>query len=124
MRWAVFWEQFKSTVHSNTQLDNAQKLMYLRSAIKDPKVATILCRATTTNNQYEDLIVMLKKRCDRKRMIYRNHTMALVECPPLKTGSYDELATFMDTLLHNLSSLKDSGQYNAGAFSLQSLLAS
>ena len=122
-KWAVFWEQFNSVVHFNTHLDNAQKLTYLRESIKDPKAIPLLFRATTTSSQYDDLISLLKDRYDQRRLIPRTHTMAIVECPSLKQGSHEELCSFMDTLEHNINSLKDARQYNIGSF-LTSILSS
>ena len=33
LNWAVFWEQFETTIHSNEKLHDAQKLAYLRDAV-------------------------------------------------------------------------------------------
>ena len=44
---------------SNSQLDDAQKLTYLREAIRDPKATPLLFRATVASNQYEDLVLSL-----------------------------------------------------------------
>ena len=49
MKWSVFWEQFSSAVHNNDQLDNTQKLTYLREAIVDPKVTPLLFRQQSVN---------------------------------------------------------------------------
>ena len=42
MKWSLFWGQFSSAVHNNGQLDNTQKLTYLREVITDPKVTPLL----------------------------------------------------------------------------------
>ena len=77
MKWSVFWEQFSSAVHNNDQLDNTQKLTYLREAITNPKVTPLLFRATATSGQYKELVSLLKERYDQKRLIHRTHAMSL-----------------------------------------------
>ena len=42
--------------------------------------------------------------------------MALVDCKPLKSGNYDELFTFIDTVEHNVNSLQDTKQFDLESF--------
>lgn len=35
LNWRSFWEQFSVSVHSRTALSDAEKLVYLRHAVKD-----------------------------------------------------------------------------------------
>ena len=74
MKWGIFWDQFNATVHNNPQLDNGQKLSYLRDCIKDPKVSPLLYRAIVTPGQYNELVQLLKERYDKKRFIHQQYT--------------------------------------------------
>ena len=86
MKWSVFWEQFSSAVHNNDQLDNTQKLTYLREAIVDPTVTPLLFRATATASQYDEPVKLLKDRYDQKHLIHCTHAMAIIDAPVLKQG--------------------------------------
>ena len=35
LNWNSFWQQFNLVIHSKAQLNNAEKLVYLRDALKD-----------------------------------------------------------------------------------------
>ena len=50
MDWAGFWAQFRSSVHDYCDLDETQKLTYLREAIKNHEVTPLLYRATQKVN--------------------------------------------------------------------------
>ena len=108
----MFWERFGAAVHSNPNLDKACKLSDLRETVKDSKVTPLLHRATSSSTQYDDLVKMLIERYDQKRVVHQNYSMSLVESSPIKQGSHDELCSFIDTIEHNISSLKDTNQYD------------
>ena len=40
LHWTSFWEQFKVSVHSKDRLSIAEKLAYLRHAVKDGMLST------------------------------------------------------------------------------------
>ena len=67
---------------------------------------SLVVSADLPNNSYsqpiDDLITMLK---------------AIIECQPLKNGNYEELCSFIDTLEHNIHTLKVSGQYDVDLYS-------
>ena len=35
LNWRTFWEQFQVSIHNKDQLSNAEKLAYLKDALKD-----------------------------------------------------------------------------------------
>ena len=61
-------------------------------------------------------------RYDQKRLFHQNHSLALVNCALIKQGSHEELCMFIDTIEHNVSSMKDAKQYDLGTF-LTSILS-
>ena len=109
MKWSVIWEQFSSALHNNDQLDNTQKLTYLREAIYRPEVTPLLFRATATSSQYKELVTLLKECYDQKRLIHRTHAMSIVDAAALKQGHHEEFCALVDNLKHSISSLKDCG---------------
>ena len=103
-------------MHENSQLDDHQKLTYLRQAIQDPATTPLLNRSTTSPSQYEDLVTLLKETYNQKCLIYRHHTMSIVNCPSVSKGTHEELSQFVSTILHSVSCLKDAGQFEIGPF--------
>ncbi len=101
MKWAGFWA--RSAAHDNRGLDDTQKLTYLREAIKDTEVTPLLYRATESEDQYRELVSILKDRYDQRRLIHRTYTMSIINAPVIKQGNYTELCSFIDNLEHNLS---------------------
>ena len=116
LKWGVFWEQFHTTVHDNAQLDNHQKLTYLREVIKDSKASHLLNRPTTTAHQYDELVTLIKERYDQKCLVHKHHTTTIVDYPAIKQGTYEEFCTFSDTIEHSINYLKDAKQYDIGSF--------
>ena len=74
MKWAAFWNQFQAAVHDKDDLSAAHKLAYLRSAIKDPQASPLLFSATESDHHYEDMITLLKRRYEKKRLIHKNYS--------------------------------------------------
>ncbi len=87
----------------------------MREAIKDTEVTPLLYRATESEDQYRELVSILKDRYDQRRLIHRTYTMSIVNAPVIKQGNYTEFCSFIDNLEHNLSSLTDSGQHTIDA---------
>ena len=116
LKWGVFWKQYHTTVHDNDQLDNHQKLTYLREVIKDSKVSHLLNHPTTTAHQYDKLVTLIKERYDQKRLVHKHFTMTIVDYPAIKQGTYEEFCMFSDTIEHSINCLKDAKQYEIGSF--------
>ena len=117
LKWGIFWQSFTTNVHENSQLDDHQKLTYLRQAIQDPATTPLLNHSMATSpSQYEDLFSLMKETYDQKRLIHRHHTMCIVNCPSVSKGIHEELSLFKSTILHSVSCLKDAGQFEIGPF--------
>ena len=82
----------------------------------DQNITPLLFRATATASQYDELVKLLKDRYDQKHLIHRTHAMAIIDASVLMQGQHDELCSFVNNLKHNISSLKDSGQYTIETF--------
>ena len=59
LNWWTFWEQFKSTVHTKTQLTDSDKLTYLRDVLKDGPARYVVSGLTQTFESYGEAIKCL-----------------------------------------------------------------
>lgn len=115
MQWATFWQRFSSSVDSNSNLNEIDKLTYLREAVKDKKAADLVMSTSSAPGQYAKLVAMLKERYDQRRLIHQSHIAAIVNHLPVKAGGYEEICDLHDLLVKHLSGLHDTKQYDAGA---------
>ncbi|KRX20845.1 hypothetical protein T07_711 [Trichinella nelsoni] len=53
MQFGAFWDQFQASVHSQTDLNDIEKFMYLRSSLKGPALDVISGFSTTATNYPE-----------------------------------------------------------------------
>ncbi len=112
--WASLWEQFTTAVDSNTTLSEADKLTYLRAAIKGKEAIEIVSASTAKYNDYSTIVGLLKKRYEKRRLVHRLHVKALTQ-HQAKTNSYEEISKLHVTWKKHLAGLHDSGQYEVGA---------
>ena len=91
-------------------------MTYLRQAITDPGAAQLLSTTIITPEQHDGLISDLRKKYDKKRVIHQHHVMSLVNCPPVRQGSYKELSSWVETYRLNMTSLKNTKRYDLGSF--------
>ncbi|KAL3117828.1 hypothetical protein niasHT_001419 [Heterodera trifolii] len=64
-QWPSFWDDFKSSVHNDPNLENIQKLKYLRGLLHDEPYR-IVSPYPLTNKNYPIIIKLLKSRYDHK----------------------------------------------------------
>ena len=91
MNWAAFWERFDALIHSRKEVDDAEKLTYLRQALKDGSAWHVIGGLSQTAKSYEEAIKCLHERYDRPRLIHQTHVRAIINAPPLKDGNGREL---------------------------------
>ena len=116
MHWRRFWEQFKVSIDSKSQLDDAEKLTYLEQALKDGPAKNAIEGLSGSGDDYQEAIECLRKRYDRPRLLHQAHVRAIVEAPSLKDGGGKELRRLHDTLNQHLRSLKNMHQESYEAF--------
>ena len=83
MEWTSFWNQFQTIVDSNNDLDTSSKLAYLRDAVKDPRTLSPLKTNTKRAFHYDEMVQLLHRHFDKKRIIHKNYLWALVYLPPV-----------------------------------------
>ena len=70
LKWPTFWNQFKASVDSNTELPDSTKLSYLRRAIKDPEAEVIMNPSIDGPDTYQRLVKELHLRYQRTKKIH------------------------------------------------------
>ena len=110
MQWCYFWTAFEAAVDSK-KMSKANKLSYLRKAVKDPSSQTLLFSPQEDSDFYDEVVAALKLRFDRTKEIHRNLVHSLV-CLPATKNTRMDLRKRVDDIRHLLSSLKHTGHYD------------
>lgn len=121
LNWQTFWEQFCISIHERSHLSDAEKLVYLRQALKDGTARSTIEGLSRSGEHYKEAIDYLKDRFDRPRLIHQTHVREIIEAPHLKDGSGKELRRFHDVMQQHIRALKAMGCEPPGPF-LTSLL--
>ena len=106
LEWQSFWEQFRTSVHDRSHLNNSEKLVYLRQALKDGTARSAIEGLSRSGEHYEEAVDYLLERFDRPRLIHQTHVREIVETPCLKDGSGKELRRFHDVMQQHIRALK------------------
>jgi hypothetical protein len=121
LTWRTFWEQFQVSVHDRSHLTDAEKLVYLRQALKDGTAKQTIEGLSRSGEHYGEAIECLTMRFDRPRLIHQTHVRKIMETATLKDGNGKELRKFHDTMQQHIRALKAMGYESPGPF-LTSLL--
>ena len=78
----IFWEQFEAAIHGKHQLLNADKLTYLRHALKDGTARQVIGGLSQAGDNYPEATDFLRKRYARPRLIHCVHVQAIVNASP------------------------------------------
>ena len=76
--WQSFWESFSSALGKDPSLTNADKLFYLRSSIRCEEGKAVVQNATGSGDDFDDIVMTLKKRFDRRREAYKIRVKRIV----------------------------------------------
>ncbi len=121
INWKPFWEQFTISVHGRASLSAAEKLAYLKHALKDGGAKHVVEGLSGTGENYQEAIDCLRMRFDRPRLIHQAHIRSIVEAPALKDGNGRELRRLHCTVTQHLRALKSMDHEPLGSF-ISSLL--
>lgn len=116
LNWTSFWEQFTISVHGHSDISNAEKLVYLRNALKDGAAKHIVEGLSRSGEQYAEAVECLQARFSRPRLIHQAHVRVVLEAPGLKDGSGRELRRLHDTVQQHLRALKAMDYEPSGPF--------
>ena len=115
MDWAPFWAQFRTAVDSNTELSQEHKLAYLRDAIKDTSIKTLMFSGAEREGLYSEVVELLHKRYDKQRTIHAAYCHQLTSLTSIKNTKND-LLLFVDKIKHAVAGLQHTEQYNLPSF--------
>ena len=115
LEWSTFWAAFRSSIDSRTELNNTQKLQYLRQAIKDPDLQHLLHSPLETEDMYVSVIAELKDRFNKVREIHAHLTDSILKIQTPKQTRVD-LRRAVDSFKRTIDTLKQTEHYTMDAF--------
>ena len=115
MEWSTFWQKFSDSVDKRDHLSNTTKLTYLRQAIKDPAVQTLLNSPTEGPDTYKQLVKALHKRYERTKKIHRDLVSSIMQMPEARNTSTD-LRKLVDETTSYVGSIKQTGYFSLETF--------
>ena len=70
-QWEAFWDSFQSTIDTNTELSNIDKLKHLQNSLIGESVQTLAGLQITSEN-YKEAIELLQKRYVKTKSFYHD----------------------------------------------------
>ena len=102
-------EQFCIVIHDRTQISDAEKLAYLRHALKDGTAKSTIERLSRSGDHYPEAVKCLETRYNCPKLIRQTHVKKIMEIPALKDVSGSELHRLHDTAQQHIRALKAMG---------------
>ena len=115
LQWSTFWQKFSDSVDKREHLSATTKLTYLRQAVQDPAVQTLLNSPTEGPDTYQQLVQALHKRYERTRKIHRDLVGLVMKMPDAKNTSSD-LRKLVDEATSYIGSIKQTGHFTLETF--------
>ena len=106
MNWAAFWESFGALSLSRWRVDDAEKLTYLRQALKDESAWHVIVGLSQTAKSYEEAIKYLQECYGRPCLIHQAHLRAIIDAPSIKDGNGRELRRLHDKANQHMREIK------------------
>ena len=103
--WASFLELFDAVLASSGNLDDVNKLFYLKSALKGNAFKIVESLATTGAN-YKEARDLLINRFGNRRCVVQGHLRGLMEQPDVKPRSLNSLRLLLDTTNKHIAALR------------------
>lgn len=107
--WLEFRDTFISLIHSRENMDNINKLHYLRASLKGSALLVIDNLDFRAEN-YDAAWKLLCSRYDNKRLLVNNHVRELFNVEPMRNESYLSVRRLIDVTNKNLRALSTLGQ--------------
>lgn len=104
--WASFYDIFQALVLNNTDLDDVQKLIYLKSSLRGEPLKLIETLSITSTN-LKIALDALKDRYQNKLASIYAHIKALVEMPSISKNNQNGLREFILAIKQNRDSLRN-----------------
>ncbi|XP_043468116.1 uncharacterized protein LOC122502236 [Leptopilina heterotoma] len=104
-QWLVFYDTFKSEIHSNDSISAVQKFRYLSSLLTGDAVQVIKGLEISAAN-YQEAWELLEKRYKNKPLMIHNHIKGIVDYPRIAKQSFSALRDLLNSIQSNLRALK------------------
>ena len=106
LNWNNIWQHFDVAIHRKAQLKDAEKLVYLRDALKDGLARHVVEGLSQDENYYKETISCLQNHYVQPRLIYQEHVRAFYEALYLRDSNGHELRCLHDVAATHLRTLK------------------
>ncbi|CAI6367665.1 unnamed protein product [Macrosiphum euphorbiae] len=106
--WSAFKDIFTIMVHSNENVQEVQKLFYLKAALSGDAAEVVKCFETSANN-YQIAWECLNERFNNKRIMVQAHIKAIFDLEKITEESSEKLRQFVDKLFGHIKALEAIG---------------
>lgn len=107
--WRSFRKQFISLVHTNVSLTNSRRLFYLKMFLT-AEADQLVRHLPLTDENYRPAWNAVVKRYDNKQMLVQAYMHKLLNRPPMREESADELRALLTDFLGAVEVLKSLGR--------------
>lgn len=107
--WQNFHDLFKSLIVSNNNLQDSQKLHYLKLSLEG-SAAQIIKHLNITESNFLSAWNILNKRYENKRLIINSYLNILISLLTVQNDSVQELRNLHDTTAEVVRALKNLGR--------------
>ncbi|XP_078370370.1 uncharacterized protein LOC144654152 [Oculina patagonica] len=107
LEWLTFWDSYSNAVHNNQELNNIDKMNYLKGLITC-NAARAISGLPMTSQNYEKAIEILKERFGRNQVLINAHMESLskISAP---SADVQQLRQFYDSCESNIRALETLG---------------
>ena len=102
----LFWEQFEVSIQSKIHISDAEKLAYLRQAVKDGPAKYVIEGLAHLDTNYVNAVECLHKRYDKPRQIHKAHIKAILDAASIRNETGKKLRRLHDVLGKHLPALE------------------
>lgn len=104
--WPLFYASFKSTVHDNPSLSDAEKLYYLLGKLSG-KASNVCAGIAPCAENYNMLLQALIDKYEDKRMLASAYLNQMFEFKPMQAASVTNFDLFTDSFISAVRALKN-----------------
>jgi len=106
--WYDFYSMFITTIDSNSDLTNVEKLQHLRSFLRDAALETIRSLEISDGN-CAIAFDLLQNRFDNRRLVYQAHVTEILGLKAVQSGFVSTLRKLSDKFNAYIRALKGLG---------------
>ena len=107
--WQGFWDQFKVSIHDNTNINDIDKFNYLKGCLKGEAQATI-SGLTLSSENYTQAVDLLTDRFGNEQVFISAHMESLLKIDKIRSVNNIKglrmLYTHVENCIRNLKALK------------------